>query len=63
MRTLLVNVGGVLVVNHVVGIGDLALLVGDDGESQVAGSDLVDVLDPAVVGLDAVGALQQKRTS
>lgn len=51
-----VDVGGVLVVDHVVLVGDLALGVGDDGELEVGASDLVDVLDPAVVGLDAVGA-------
>lgn len=55
-HTLLVDVGGVLVVNHVVQVGDLALRVGDDGELEVGVVDLVDVLDPAVVGLDTVGA-------
>lgn len=55
-HTLGVDVGGVLVVDHVVQVGDLALGVGDDGELEVGAGDLVDVLDPAVVGLDAVGA-------
>ncbi len=42
-------------VEHVVGEGDLALLVADDGEGQAGAGDLVDVLDPAAVGLDGVG--------
>lgn len=54
-QALLVNVGGVLVVDHVVEVGDLALRVGDDGELEAGASDLIDVLDPAVVGLDVVG--------
>ena len=55
-HTLRVDVGGVLVVDHVVGVGDLALGVGDDGELEVGAGNLVDILDPAVVGLDVVGA-------
>lgn len=51
-----VDVGGVLVVDHVVGVGNLALGVGDDGELEVGAVDLVDVLDPGLVGLGAVGA-------
>lgn len=50
-----VNVGGVLVVNHVIGVGDLALGVGDDGELQLRAGDLVNILDPAVVTLSVVG--------
>ena len=41
---------------HVVGEGDLALLVADDREAQPAAGDLVDVLDPAAMALDGVGA-------
>jgi hypothetical protein len=52
---LFVDVCGVLVVEHVVGVGDLALLVGDDGELDGAAGDLGDVLDPALVGADGVG--------
>lgn len=52
-----VDVGGILVVNHVVGVGDLALGVGDDGELELGAGYFVDVLDPGVVGFDAVGAL------
>lgn len=73
-NALLVDVGGVLVVDpgipmlastltysrgvldlHVVGEGDLALLVANDGEADIAAGDLSNVLDPAVVGLDGVG--------
>lgn len=49
-----VDVGGVLVVNHVVGEGDLAFLVADDGEGDFGTGDFVNVLDPAVVGVDCV---------
>jgi hypothetical protein len=54
-HTLGVNVGGVLEVDHVVQVGDLALGVGDNGELELGAGDLIDVLDPTVVGLDAVG--------
>jgi len=40
---------------HVVGIGDLALLVSNDGELQAATGDLINVLDPSTVALDGVG--------
>lgn len=40
---------------HVVEQGNLALLVANDGESDVAASDLLDVVDPAIVGVDRVG--------
>jgi hypothetical protein len=45
-----------LVVDHVVQVGDLALGVGDDGELQLGAGDLIDILDPAVVRLNVVGA-------
>lgn len=54
-HALRVDVGGVLVVDHVVEVGNLALRVGDDGELEVGAIDLVDVLDPAVMGLSSVG--------
>jgi len=54
-NTLGVNVGDVLVVEHVVGVSDLALLVADDGELQLAATDLINVLDPASMALDGVG--------
>lgn len=40
---------------HVVEQGNLALLVANDGESDMAASDLLDVVDPALVGVDGVG--------
>ena len=40
---------------HVVEPGDLPLLIGDDGESDLAVADLLDVLDPLVVGVERVG--------
>lgn len=44
-----------MVVKHVVKVGDLAVFVGDDGESEVGVVDLVDVLDPLVVRINIVG--------
>ena len=41
---------------HVVEQRNLPLLVADDGELQPAAGDLVDVLDPAAMALDGVGA-------
>jgi hypothetical protein len=61
MHTLGVDVGGVLVVNHVELVGDLALGVGDDGEGELRAGNLVNVLDPGLVGLGAVGALNRVR--
>lgn len=40
---------------HVVQVGDLALLVGNDGESDLGASDLVNVLDPSLVAAEGVG--------
>lgn len=40
---------------HVVEERNLSLLVANDGESDVAASNLRNVLDPALVGLDGVG--------
>lgn len=54
-NTLGVDVGGILVINHVVGESNLALLVSDNWEGEVGVVDLVDILDPATVGLDSVG--------
>lgn len=51
-----VDVGSVLIVNHVVQVGDLAVRIGNNGELEAGASDLINVLDPAVVGLDIVGA-------
>ena len=51
----MINIRGVLVVEHVVQIGYLALLVANDGEPALAARDLVDVLNPASMALDGVG--------
>lgn len=53
--SLLIDVGRILVVDHVVPKGDLSVLVSNDGEVQVAAADLVDVLDPFAVAIDGVG--------
>ena len=42
-------------VQHVVRVGDLALLVADDGERELRAGDLIDVLDPPAVRVDRVG--------
>jgi len=46
-----VNVGCVLVVQHVVGEGDLALLVANDGELKLAAGNLVDIRNPAAFSM------------
>lgn len=60
-RTLSVNVSGVLVVDHVELVGNLALGVGDDGEGELGASDLVNILDPGLVGVGAIGALESQQ--
>ena len=40
---------------HVIEICNLALLVADDREAQLAAGDLVNILDPSSVRLDGVG--------
>lgn len=40
---------------HVVQVGNLALLVGNDGESDLGAGDLVNVLDPSLVAAERVG--------
>lgn len=40
---------------HVIGVCDLALLVTNDWEAQLAARDLIDVLDPSSVRLNGVG--------
>ena len=54
-NALRVDIGGILVVDHVVGKSDLALLVANDGELQLGAGDLIDVLDPAIVAVNSVG--------
>ena len=56
LQALVVDVRGVLVVDHVVEEGDLAVRVGDDGEAQAAARDLVDVPNPRPVGVAVVDA-------
>jgi hypothetical protein len=43
------------VYEHVICICNLAVLVTDDGESELGARDLIDVLDPSSVRLDGVG--------
>lgn len=50
-----VDVGGVLVVQHVVEVGNLAVLVSNDWEGKVGSRNLIDILDPSGVGVDGVG--------
>lgn len=50
-----VDIGSILVVNHVVSQGNLALLVANDGKFESGVRDLVDVLDPARVAVNGVG--------
>lgn len=40
---------------HVIGVCDLALLITNNWEAQLAAGDLIDILDPASVRLDGVG--------
>lgn len=40
---------------HVVEVGNLALLVGNDGELDLGAGDILDVVDPALVAAEGVG--------
>jgi len=51
----LVDVSGILVVDHIIGICDLTILITNDWESHIAARDLIDILDPSSVGLNSVG--------
>jgi len=53
--SLRVDVGGILVVNHIVGQSDLPFFITNDWEGEVAAGDLIDILDPSSVGLNGVG--------
>jgi len=53
--TLRVDVGGILVVDHVICQCDLPFLVANDWEAQVTAADLVDIVDPLTVAIDGVG--------
>jgi len=50
-----VYVGGVLVVEHVIEVGNLAYLVGNDGERHFRASNFIDILDPSLVAAEGVG--------
>jgi len=54
-NTLGINVGGVLVVEHVICVRNLAVLVANDWEVQLAAVNLIDILNPSSVRLDRVG--------
>lgn len=55
LDSLVVDVGGVLVVNHVVCVSDLSFWVRDDREAQLGARHFVDVLDPGFVRVGVVG--------
>lgn len=55
LNTLVVDVSGVLVVNHVVRVSNLSLWVGNNWERQLRASDLINVSDPSLVRLGTVG--------
>lgn len=55
MEMSLVVVVIVVVSLHVVKVGNLALLVGNDGEVDLGAGDILDVVDPALVGAEGVG--------
>jgi hypothetical protein len=54
-HALAVDVGGVLVIDHVVQVGYLAGLVGNDGEGETRLGHFVDILDPFLVRVESVG--------
>ena len=59
-HALCVDVGGILVVDHVVEVSDFARLIGDDGESQITSRDLVDILDPFLMRVQSIGTQSNK---
>lgn len=50
-----VDVGRILMIQHVICIRNFALLVADDGERQFAPGNLVNILNPAAMRLDRIG--------
>jgi len=44
-----------LIIDHVVQVGDFAVLIGDDREGQMAACNFVDILNPSLVGIQSVG--------
>lgn len=55
LDTLVVDVGGVLVVNHVICVSNLSFWVRDDWEGQLGARHFVDVLNPGLVRVGVVG--------
>jgi len=53
-QSFLVNVGGILLVKHVVQRGHLAIGIGNNREGQVSTSDIVDILNPLLVAAKIV---------
>jgi hypothetical protein len=53
-HTLRIDVCCILVIDHIVQVCDLAGLIGDDRECQFAIGDLIDILDPPLMGLEGV---------
>jgi hypothetical protein len=54
-QTLLVDIGLVLVIEHTVKLGNVPVLITNDWEFKVTTSEVIDILDPSVVGVDVVG--------
>ena len=54
-NALLIDIGSILLVQHVVQKSDLSLLVTDYGEPEISPADLIDVPDPLSVAVDGVG--------
>lgn len=54
-NALLIHIRHILMIQHIIQIRHLALLVPDDRKAQLGVADLVDVFDPAAVGVDGVG--------
>ena len=52
--TLRVDVGSILIIDHVVQIGNFARLVGNDGETQVSAGDFIDILNPFLMRIESI---------
>lgn len=50
-----VDIGRILMIQHIICIRNFALLVANDGEGQLASRNLVNILDPAAMRLDCIG--------
>ena len=59
-HTLCVDIGSVLVVDHVVDVCNFAGLVGDDGKRQATARDVVNILDPFLVRVQSIGTQTNK---